>query len=93
LYAFRVWFIEDKCDFWGSTTVINVILLKKGIDKILDFYKSDRMIAMWPKWWKKKPKMRKFNDTLLFIVDGKIWGIHLVGHPDKRKGWSGEPFY
>jgi hypothetical protein len=47
LYAFRVWFIEDKCDFWGSTTVINVILLKKGIDKILDFYKSDRMIAMW----------------------------------------------
>jgi hypothetical protein len=22
------------------------------------------MIAMWPKWWKNKPKMRKFKDTL-----------------------------
>jgi hypothetical protein len=33
--------------------------------------------------------MRKFKDTLLlllFIIDGKIWGSHLVGHPDERKG-------
>jgi hypothetical protein len=29
--------------------------------------------------------MRKFKDTLLFIIDGKIWGSHLVGHPDERK--------
>jgi hypothetical protein len=32
------------------------------------------------------PKMRKFKDTLLFIIDGKIQGSHLVGHPDERKG-------
>jgi hypothetical protein len=35
-------------------------------------------------------KIRKFKDTLLllllFIIDGKIWGSHLVGHPDERKG-------
>jgi hypothetical protein len=32
--------------------------------------------------------MRKFKDTLLllFIIDGKIWGSYLVGHPDKRIG-------
>jgi hypothetical protein len=29
--------------------------------------------------------MRKFKDTLLFIIDGKIWGSHLLGHPDERK--------
>jgi hypothetical protein len=44
---------------WGSTTVINVIPLKKMISKILEFYKFDRMIAMWPKWWKYKPKNEK----------------------------------
>jgi hypothetical protein len=37
-------------------------------------------------------KMRRFKDTLLFIIDGKIWGSHLVGHPDERKGCSEEPF-
>jgi hypothetical protein len=21
-----------------------------------------------------------------FIIDGNIWGSHLVGHPDERKG-------
>jgi hypothetical protein len=34
--------------------------------------------------------MRKFKDNLLFIIDGKIWGSHLVGHPDERKGLSEE---
>jgi hypothetical protein len=41
LYAFRVW---SKCDCLGSTTVINVIPLKR-IAKIQDFYKLDRMIG------------------------------------------------
>jgi hypothetical protein len=41
---------------------------------MLDFYKFDRMMAMLLKWWKNKPKMRKFKDNLLFIIDGKIWG-------------------
>jgi hypothetical protein len=36
--------------------------------------------------------MRKTKDTLFFIIGGKIWGSHLVGHPEERKGWSGEPF-
>jgi hypothetical protein len=36
--------------------------------------------------------MRKFKDTLLFIIDGKIWGSQLFGHPDERKGWFEEPF-
>jgi hypothetical protein len=44
------------------------------------------MMAELLKWRKNKPKMRKFKDTLLFIIDGKIWGSHLVGHPDERKG-------
>jgi hypothetical protein len=33
--------------------------------------------------------MRKFKDTLLFIIDGKIWGSYLVGHPDERKPFIG----
>jgi hypothetical protein len=39
-------------------------------------------------------KLRKFKDTilLLFIIDGKIWGSHLVGHPDERKSRSEELF-
>jgi hypothetical protein len=28
----------------------------------------------------------KVYNSLLFIIDGKIWGSHLVGHPDERKG-------
>jgi hypothetical protein len=29
--------------------------------------------------------MRKFKDTLSFIIDGQIWGSHLADHPDERK--------
>jgi hypothetical protein len=36
--------------------------------------------------------MGKVKDTLLFIIDGEIWGSHLVGHPDERKSSSEEPF-
>jgi hypothetical protein len=35
---------------------------------------------------KEQTQNEKFKDNLLFIIDGKIWGSHLVGHPDERKG-------
>jgi hypothetical protein len=45
LYAFRVW---SKCDCLGEYDSRKCDTPKrKEIAKILDFYKFDRMIAMW----------------------------------------------